>query len=188
MLYAGMNWLKPYFKWILLIVLVFIINHISLLNSEMTHEEAFSEYIAALTGDSEYRLEYQYGTPDTLFGYYPYSSEYQPLKKRLDYLDSLAIYYIGKRDSIMNAKYVSSRYGKEKSTYFRIQELNDNIRNNIDKGDVIRERIKYRKEKYEKNIKGYVFDFKSFLVKGEDSVIVFDFPVWVEKDFPVSEL
>jgi tRNA A37 threonylcarbamoyladenosine dehydratase len=183
-----MNWLKRYFKWVLLLILVFVINHLSLLNSEMTHEEVFHEYIAAINGDSDYTLAHEFSTPDTLFGYFSYSSEYQPLKTQIDHLDSLVLFYIAKRDSVINAKYISSRDGKVESTYFRVQALNDSIRNNFAKGDVVRERIKHRKGEYEMQIKGYVFDFRTYLVKNEDSVVVFDFPVWVKQDFPVDKL
>jgi hypothetical protein len=182
-----MNWLKTYYRWILLLLVTFSINHIYLITGSKPDEDVFYEYITALKGESEYTIVYNYSKPDTLFGYYPYSPEYQPLKRTLDSLDAIVVESIKKRDEVVNARYISSR-NKQESTYLKIQALNDTIKANLAKGDAIRDRLNNNKDEYEKEIKGYVFNFSTNLVKDGDSLIVFDFPVWVKSGFPVNSL
>jgi hypothetical protein len=181
-----MSWLRVCFKWVWLLAIPVAVQVFALANKSMSKDELMSEYILALNGESGYSIYTKFGTPDTAYGFYPYSKEFQPLKIKLDWLDSAAYSHISSRDSLMRAAYVSS-INKEKSTYFRIQALNDSATAYIEQGNVIRALINKNKPLYESNIKGFFIDFEASLVKDGDTLNVFAFPVWVNKTTLINE-
>jgi hypothetical protein len=135
-------------------------------------------FYLALKNQEGYSLHYEYPKPDTIYAYFPFSLAYQPIKAKLDSLDAKAYQFIEERENILRQKYVPS-VDKEKSTYFRMQRLNDSIRLYVRKGDVIRERIQRGQDQYNREVKGVIYNVKISVVHSNDTMSYLESPVWV---------
>jgi hypothetical protein len=161
---------------------------VSCQEAEPNEEELYSMVAKAIEGDSDHVLIYNsVYKVDTLYGYFPYSMEYQPLKIKLDSVDTIARLYISKRDSVYNSKYISSR-DTLNSSYRNFHRFNDSVRTYVEKGDKIRDLINKGSEAHNKLLRGYYTVFSIWVTNKGDTLSVRDIPLYLKRDFPVENL
>jgi hypothetical protein len=156
---------------------------------ELSEKERFSLFLKTMQGDSTgYKIVYSMAENiDTLYGVFNISLEYVPLKKELDHYDSLTILFLTKRESTFNSKYIPSK-DNINSTHFNWNRFNDSVQIYFLKGDSLREIIHRKAGSYEKNVKGYVVDFKTELISKTDTILIRKFDIWLSSSFPVSDI